>query len=231
MDHNREYFGILFLKKIRSSISCSLATDMLSQANMHFSSVLEKGLKEDVMAIQIKMEAMRKQLIESQDLLQSKSIELEKERSNISHLVDVTSAYIKELENSLSESREKNTELQSIVEETKNNNGRRMPPEGIAEKDRYDSLSDQSDVEVSTKEKQIEVERDRLLSENQHLNARILELESEIPCLNRRFEDEKREIKELHDKQLQLAYAEESFDEKDSCLRDLNQEDQALTER
>ncbi|XP_065066334.1 early endosome antigen 1-like isoform X2 [Rhopilema esculentum] len=199
--------------------------------NLDSRSGLEKGLKEEVMAIQIKMEAMRKQLIESQDLLQSKSIELEKERSNISHLVDVTSAYIKELENSLSESREKNMELQSIVEESKNNNGRRMPPEGIAEKDRYDSLSDQSDIEVSTKEKQIELERDRLLSENQHLNARILELESEISCLNRKFEDEKREIKELNAKQLQLAYAEKGFDEKDSCPYDLSQEDQALPER
>ena len=145
-----------------------------------FNAGMEKDLKEEVIAIQSKIEAMRKQLGESQESLQLKSLELEKERNNISHLVDVTSAYIKELENSLTESREKIDELESVVEEARSNNGQRMPPDGISGKEREDSLSDTSDLESGANDKDFGIERDRLNAENERLRAKLSSLESEV---------------------------------------------------
>jgi len=159
---------------------------------------MEKDLKEEIIAIQSKIEAMRKQLGESQESLQFKSLELEKERNNISHLVDVTSAYIKELENSLTESRGKIDELESVVEEARNNNGQRMPPDGISGKDREDSLSDTSDLESGANDKDFEIERERLNAENERLKAKLSSLESELAGTKTSVELDRQNLVELN---------------------------------
>ena len=164
---------------------------------------MEKDLKEEISSIQVKIDMLRKQLSDAQESLQLKSVELEKERSNISHLVDVTSAYIKELESSLTESREKIEELESVVEEARSNNGKRMPPDGISGKEREDSLSDQSDLEGGVSDKDLGLERERLNSENELLKAKLLNLESELSTVKSNFDEERQELLEVHRTQTQ----------------------------
>ena len=159
---------------------------------------MERDLKEEINSIQVKIDVMKKQLSEAQDSLQLKSVELEKERNNISHLVDVTSAYIKELENSLTESREKIEELESVVEEARSNNGKRMPPDGISGKEREDSLSDQSDLEIGVNDKDLGLGQERLIAENELLKAKLLNLESELSTVKSNFDEERQELLELH---------------------------------
>ena len=159
---------------------------------------MERDLKEEINSIQVKIDVMKKQLSEAQDSLQLKSVELEKERNNISHLVDVTSAYIKELENSLTESREKIEELESVVEEARSNNGKRMPPDGISGKEREDSLSDQSDLEIGVNDKDLGLGQERLVAENELLKAKLLNLESELSTVKSNFDEERQELLELH---------------------------------
>lgn len=190
---------------------------------------MEKELSEEISAVQLKIETMRKQLSEAQESLQSKSLELEKDRNNFSHLVDVTSAYIKELENSLAESREKIEELENVVEESRITNGKRMPPDGTSGKERDDSVSDHSDVEGGISDKEVEIERDRLNSENERLTARLSSLESELAAVKRSLDLEKEAFvtfKRAHDvgesSKALVANGEENGSEEDLKASNLN---------
>lgn len=176
---------------------------------------MEKELSEEIITIQTRIESMKKQLNEAQESLQSKSIELEKDRNNFSHLVDVTSDYIKELENSLAESREKIDELENVVEESRINNGKRMPPDGISGKERDDSLSDQSDLENGVNDKELEMERDRLNFENEKLTARLSSLESELIAVKNTFQKEREELLKVYEKQKQSKDESCDLDTKD----------------
>ena len=187
---------MVYAIKSKALIACVMFGDF-------FCVGMEKELKEEILSVQSKIDSMRKQLGEAQESLQSKSVELEKERSNISHLVDVTSAYIKELENSLSESKDKIDELESVVEEARSNNGKRMPPDGISGKEREDSLSDQSDFESGVIDKDFGRERDRLSTENERLKAQISNLESELTSVKNNFEEERQELVDLDRRQIQ----------------------------
>ena len=162
---------------------------------------MEKDLREQIIGSQSKIEAMRSKLSDTQESLNAKFVELEKERNNISHLVDVTSSYIKELESSLTESREKIEELENIVEEGRVNNGKRMPPDGTSGKEREDSLSDQSDLDGGINDKDIEIERDRVNAENERLKTKLSSLESELAAVKSNFENEKQMLLESLRKQ------------------------------
>ena len=162
---------------------------------------IDRDWEEGINSVQVRIEAMQKQLSEANTTMQAKAVELEKERLNIIHLVDVTSAYIKELEGSLSESREKVEELQNVIEESRSNNGKRMPPEGSSGKEREDSLSDHSDIDV--KEKEEDADGGQLKATNVALTAKIASLESDIVEIQSRYEEDKRLILELHENEVQ----------------------------
>lgn len=91
----------------------------------------ETEINQVLSSVDSKIDTMHKQLGESRDSMHTKADYLEKERNNVIHLVNVTSAYITELENSLKESRAQIEELQSAIDETRSTNGKRIPPEGM----------------------------------------------------------------------------------------------------
>ncbi len=157
---------------------------------------MENELSQLAANVESKMEAMQSQLADSHNHMKTKIDYLEKERNNVIHLVNVTSAYITELENSLAESRSKVEELQSVIEESRSTNGRRIPPEGSAGKERDDSLSDQSDIDEPIKDNSDEIQAMNLA--NQELSAKIQQLELEILDGKASHENEKNALLEVH---------------------------------
>ena len=67
-----------------------------------------------------RIEDLNQQILDSQEVLQSKADELELERKNVLNLVEVTSAYIKELEGSIEEYKVKIHDLQLLNNSNRN---------------------------------------------------------------------------------------------------------------
>ena len=147
---------------------------------------MENEINDWIEEVETKLSTMQKQLSEWKDSLQNKADDLEKDRKNVIHLVEVTSAYIKELESSLSETKAKVEVLQNTSE--------RVPPEGSAEKERESSLSDNSDLDLSPSRH----DDSELEMVKQKLTARILTLESDISELKVVHQQELNDVHEKH---------------------------------
>lgn len=132
-----------------------------------------------------RVEDLNQQILELQEVLQSKADELERERKNVLNLVEVTSAYIKELEGSLTESKTKIQELQAIAESPNKQESGRQPPDGSAVEGGLDNL----DGLAGSKPKNEDV----TCNIQEKLNAKIITLESNIS-----------EIKESHANEIRL---------------------------
>ena len=162
----------------------TLAEDLVKQCNSEEDYIIKYS------SMETRMNDIQTQIIDSQESLQSKADELERERKNVINLVEVTSAYIKELEGSLAESKTKIQELQTLVELTKE--GDRLPPDGSS------GLSDKND----------EIDNDITDSEDakvirQKLTAKIMLLQSDISELKVNHTNELSAVQ--GDAQLQIA--------------------------
>eukprot|EP00794_Sanderia_malayensis_P009410 gene9410-10396_t len=174
---------------------------------------LESDMNQWAASVEAKLEAVEKQVAESRDLMQTKVDYLEKERNNVIHLVNVTSAYICELENSLTESRNKIEELQSIIEHTRGVHGKRIPPEGRSDH-KDESSSDQSDVEDSSSKNSDNPVQSNVV--NQELVSKITKLESEISEVKATYENEKNALLKAH--QLEMEALERKMQQSDFAI-------------
>ena len=165
----------------------SLKYVISEEKNIEFAQTLEKNaISEQAFVLEYdillgRIDELESQIIESQELLQSKADELEKERKNVIHLVEVTSAYIKELEDSLEESKSKITDLQSNKKE-----------DGIALQPILESLT-KSDAPQDCDS----IDGDEAMAIRQKLTAKILTLQSDIS-----------ELTETHTKELEVVKTE-----------------------
>lgn len=148
----------------------------------------------------VRIEDLQTQIMESQESLQSKADELERERKNVINLVEVTSAYIKELEGSLAESKGKVQELQNVIE--LNRGGDRPQPEGSA------GVQEDEDANKGT------------APSEQKLTAKILMLQSDISELKASHQNElervraeaQKEVDSLRRRSFSAGVSEESED-------------------
>jgi len=144
-----------------------------------------------------RIEDLNQQILDSQEVLQSKADELELERKNVLNLVEVTSAYIKELEGSLAESKTKIQVLQDSVEQDKSGPSR-QPPDGSTgeeSKDQADGLT------ASKPSPQVDVATEQVEGMKQLqgiLTAKVMALESDLS------EAEEKHTKEISELQRQL---------------------------
>ena len=143
-----------------------------------------------------RIEDLNQQILDSQEVLQSKADELEHERKNVLNLVEVTSAYIKELEGSLAESK---TKIQDLLESE--SGGGRQPPDGSTGEERLD----QADGLAASKPKpQLEEATEQVEGMKQLqgiLTAKVMALETDLA------EAEEKHTKELSELQQQLKDA------------------------
>ncbi len=152
----------------RSTTSCPRSSSQASTSLLD----LETSVK-SLEDFEERLEEIQSQLREAEVPLQTKSDELEKERNNVIHLVEVTSAYIKELENSVAEGKEKIQELNQLVELTQAD-GNREPPDG-GEKEQPSTAGPGVSSEASSPD-----EDEAVKAVRQKLSAKIMLLQSDI---------------------------------------------------
>ncbi|XP_065659063.1 early endosome antigen 1 isoform X1 [Hydra vulgaris] len=173
---------------VSSEQSCiSVAQDLENQLKYQEDLLIKYEL------LECRMSEIENQISDSQETLQLKSDELEKERKNVLYLVDVTSAYIKKLETSLAESKAKVQELQNFIEISKE--GKRPQPEGRS--DLPDNVKEDSFNEENCSNEQLK-------TINQKLATKISILEKELSELRLKKDDSQvihknnENIEELH---------------------------------
>lgn len=171
-----------------------------------------------------RVEDLNQQILESQEVLQSKADELERERKNVLNLVEVTSAYIKELEGSLTESKTKIQELQAIAETAGKHQDSRQPPDGSATEvdlDKVDGLSASKPRNERSPSDDIQ----------EKLNAKIMTLESDISVMKRTHEDEIKMIRTQSQHALDQLQQESSSEEKEDLLAKIEALEEELEEQ
>ena len=176
--------------------SISLAQDLENQFKY------QNDLLVKYETLECRMSEIENQITDSQDTLQLKADELEKERKNVLYLVDVTSAYIKKLETSLAESKAKVQELQNFIEISKE--GKRPQPEGRSDLPDFDEDSDNFSQE-------------QWKAIKQKLTAKIMMLESNLSELqvnkdnSQDIKKSKKDLQNADEMQLEIEQLEKEL--------------------
>ncbi|XP_066914646.1 putative leucine-rich repeat-containing protein DDB_G0290503 isoform X2 [Clytia hemisphaerica] len=160
-----------------------------------------------------RIEDLNQQIIDSQEVLQSKADELELERKNVLNLVEVTSAYIKELEGSLVEYKTKVQDLQNAAGDGSRRGSTRPQPEGSSGQDDEKSPStsttstgeqgdekDHTDGAFISRPKEVEQVEDMKILQG-ILSAKVMTMETDMVELEEKHAEEVAELR----KQLDLA--------------------------
>lgn len=155
---------------------------------------------------------LESQIVESQDLLHSKADELEKERKNVIHLVEATSAYITELESSIEDSKAKINELQQANEKDEGESSDTSDAASANEDAKDDPKEDTESTSSDLGEASVIIQ----------LGATIGQLQNDLAEMREKHEKELEKVKsdaqeEVEDLKKQLSEADDKVN--DESLR------------
>ena len=190
-----------------------------------------------------RIEDLNQQILDSQEVLQSKADELELERKNVLNLVEVTSAYIKELEGSIEEYKVK---LQCLQENSKNTTDvskmtegargtPRPPPEGSSEVDATsndvtDGLS-LSRPSAPAESAMVSEQFEDMKHLQSILSIKVMSMESEISDMKEKHRDEVSTLqKDLDQAKSRLAESNKRRKHSESFDQDRDDDEEYIEE-